>query len=146
MINKAKTSMRKGNMGFGIIIPKNVKEALEHDRINGSNYRAETIVEEYHDVKVEFLLEKKSDKIPPIYQKITCHLIFEVKFDLRRKARDVAGGHLTFTPTSIPYSSAVSRESVQIVFLIAALNGLEVWAADIQNAYLNTPTKEKFGL
>ena len=46
-------------MGFGIIIPKNVKEALEHDRINGSNYWAETIVEEYHDVKVEFLLEKK---------------------------------------------------------------------------------------
>ena len=69
--------------------------------------------------------------------------MFEVKFDLRRKARYVAGGHLTSTPSSMAYSSVVSRESVRIAFLVAALNGLDVWAADIQNAYLNAPTKEK---
>ena len=68
---------------------------------------------------------------------------FEVKFDLRRNARYVAGGHLTETPSSMTYSSAVSRESIRIAFLLAALNGLEVWTTDIQNAYLNTPTKEK---
>ena len=43
------------------------------------------------------------------------------------------------------YSSVVSRESVRITFLIAALNELEVWVEDIQNAYLNAPAKEKFG-
>ena len=83
-------------------------------------------------------------KRPPTYQKITCHLIFDVKFDLIRKTRYLAGGHLTSIPSSMTYSSIVSRESVRIAFLIAALKELEVWAADIQKAYLNTPTKEKF--
>jgi hypothetical protein len=69
--------------------------------------------------------------------------VFEVKFDLRRKARYVAGGHLTSTPSHLTYSSVVNRESVRIGFLIAALNDLDVWAADVQNAYLNAPTKEK---
>ena len=41
------------------------------------------------------------------------------------------------------YSTVVSRESVRIAFLIAALNGLDVLAGDIQNTYLNAPTKEK---
>ena len=41
------------------------------------------------------------------------------------------------------YSSVVSRESIRIGFLIAALNGLNVLSADIQNAYLNAPTEEK---
>ena len=63
--------------------------------------------------------------------------------DLRRKARYVAGGHLTDPPTYMTYSTVVSRESVRIAFLIAALNQLQVLAGDIQNAYLNAPTTEK---
>ena len=79
----------------------------------------------------------------PIYQQITCHLIFDVKFNLRRNARYAAGGRLTSIPISMTHSSVVSRESVRIAFLIAALNELEVWAIDIQNVYLNATTKEK---
>ena len=37
----------------------------------------------------------------------------------------------------------VSRDSVRIAFTIAALNGLDVLVGDVQNAYLNAPTKEK---
>jgi hypothetical protein len=37
----------------------------------------------------------------------------------------------------------VSRESVRIAFLMAALNDLEVLNADVQSAYLNSSTKEK---
>ena len=96
-------------------------------------------------MKVAFKLLKDGEKPPPTFTKITCHLIFEVKFDLRRKARYVAGGHLTDPPSSITYSSVVSQESIWIAFLAAALNGLDVLAADIQNAYLNAPTEEKFG-
>ena len=68
---------------------------------------------------------------------------FEIKMDLCRKARYVAGGHLTDPPTSMTYSTVVSRESVRIAFLIAALNNMEILAGDIQNAYLNAPTSEK---
>jgi hypothetical protein len=41
------------------------------------------------------------------------------------------------------FSSVVTRESVRIAFTMAALNDLEILAGDVQNAYLNAPTKEK---
>jgi len=31
----------------------------------------------------------------------------------------------------------VTRESVRIMFLVAALNGLDILGADVQNAYIN---------
>ena len=61
----------------------------------------------------------------------------------RRKARLVAGGHKTEAPASITYSSVVSRDSVRIALLIAALNELDVLSCDIQNAYLTAPCREK---
>ena len=63
--------------------------------------------------------------------------------DFTRKARFVAGGHKTAPASSITYASVVSRESVRIAFMIAALNDLDVMAADIQGAYLNAPCREK---
>ncbi len=63
--------------------------------------------------------------------------------DFTRKARFVAGGHMTDPLTSLTYSSVVSRVSIRLAFLIAALNDLDILAADIGNAYLNAYTKEK---
>ena len=77
------------------------------------------------------------------FQEIACHMIFDVKMDLTRKARFVAGGHMTEPPASITYSSVVSRDSVRLAFLIAALNDLEILACDVGNAYLNAPCREK---
>ena len=93
--------------------------------------------------KIAFKLLPRGSNPPPGYKKIRCHMNFEVKIDLRRKARYVAGGHLTDPPSSITYSTVVGRESVRIAFLVAALNNLNVLAGDIQNAYLNAPTTEK---
>ena len=76
------------------------------------------------------------------YQHIKCHMIFNVKMDLTRKAWFVAGGHKTDTPTSMTYSSVVSRDSVRITFTYTALMGMDVWAADIGNAYLNANCRE----
>jgi len=50
---------------------------------------------------------------------------------------------MTAPPASITYASVVSRESVCIAFVLAALNGLEIEVADIGNAYPNAPTNEK---
>ena len=77
------------------------------------------------------------------FTEITCHLIFDVKMDLTRKARYVAGGHLTDPPSSMTYASVVSRETVRIAFLIAALNDLRILTGYIQNAYLNAHKKKK---
>ena len=46
-------------------------------------------------------------------------------------------------PKLVTYSSVVSRESVGIAFLVAALNGLQVSECDISGAYLNAPSREK---
>jgi hypothetical protein len=71
-------------------------------------------------------------------------MIFDVKSDtLARKARFVAGGHRTDPPKESTYSSVVSRDSVRLFFLLAALNDVDVLACDVQNAYINAETKEK---
>ena len=68
-------------------------------------------------------------------------MIFDVKMDFVRKGRFVAGGHMTEAPSGITYSSVVSRDSVQLAFLYAQLNNLDVMACDIGNAYLNAPCR-----
>ena len=70
-------------------------------------------------------------------------MIFDVKMDFTRKARFVANGSRTHTPSSVCYSSVVSRESVRLAFLVAAFHDLDVFACDIGNAYLNAPCKER---
>ena len=77
------------------------------------------------------------------YKEIKCYMIFDIKMDLTRKARFVAGGHTTNTPASMTYSSVVSRDSVRITFTYAALMRMDVWAADIGNAYLNAKCRER---
>jgi hypothetical protein len=37
----------------------------------------------------------------------------------------------------LTYASVVSRDSVRITFLLAALNNLDVLCADVGNAYIN---------
>ena len=59
------------------------------------------------------------------------------------KARLVAGGHTAAAPATITYASVVSRESVRIALLLAALNDVEVKTADIENAYITAPCSEK---
>ena len=60
-----------------------------------------------------------------------------------RKARLVAGSHTTATPSSNKYSSVVFTESVRIVFLLAYLNELDIFACNIGNAYFNIKFREK---
>ena len=92
--------------------------------------------------------EVMASDIDAAYQKITCHMIFDVNMldsdgIFRRKARYVAGGHTTETPADLTYASVVSPDSVRIALIIAALNGLDILACDIQNAYLTPQCREK---
>ena len=81
---------------------------------------------------------------PPGYQKIRVHLIFAVKYAGRHKARLVADGHLTPEPVESIYSGVVSLRNLTLVIFLGKLNNLELWGADIGNAYLEAPTEEKF--
>ena len=76
---------------------------------------------------------------------ITGHIVFDVRLgeNFRRKARFCADGHKTGAPASVTYSTIVARDSVRILLLIAALNDLDLLGADVQNAFLMAPNKEK---
>jgi hypothetical protein len=64
-------------------------------------------------------------------------MVYDIKMeDFRRKARFVAGGHMTKMPASNTYTCVILLESVWIALTLAALNDLDVKTADIKNAYL----------
>ena len=76
--------------------------------------------------------------------KIKVHVVFAVKFDGRHKARLVADGHLTPEPIEQLYSGVVSLGNLRLVISLGKLNNLDIWGADIGNAYLEAFTDEKF--
>ena len=93
--------------------------------------------------KAKYDKQKKVLNAPPGYQKIRVHLIFAVKYDGRHIARLLADGHLTPEPVESIYSGVVSLRNSKLVIFLGKLNNLELWGADIGNAYLEAPTEEK---
>ena len=143
IISKVKSSYHRRSHKYGIRVPKTVEEALEFDKQDGSTFWRDAIEKEMKNVRCAFKFDDK-DEIPVAHKDIRVHMIFDVKMmSLVRKARLVAGGHMTEVPKESVYSSVVSRDSVRLAFMSAALNDIDILAADIQNAYLTAPTSEK---
>ena len=69
--------------------------------------------------------------------------MFDVNMDFTRKAIWVLDGHKTPDPIGSTYAGVVSRESVCILFTYSGLNGNDIFAAVIHNAYLQAPTLQK---
>ena len=146
MINQArlKSVRRSPKYKFGFQVPRDYKEALIFDQRNGNNnWRQAT------DLEIQQLFDYDTFKdfgtrgSPEGYQKIRCHFVYNVKHDGRHKARFVAGGHLTDVPLESVYSGVVSLRALRLVLFLAELNGLDLFAADVGNAYLEAKTKEK---
>jgi len=73
----------------------------------------DSISKEMTNVRVAFDILKEGVRVSIGHKQIKCHIIFDVKMeDFRRKARLVAGRHMTDTPKCMPYSSVVGRETV----------------------------------
>ena len=64
------------------------------------------------------------------YQHIKFDMIFDMKMYFTCKACLVTRGHITQTPVSLTYSSEVSRNSVRISLLLAALHNLGILACE----------------
>lgn len=142
IIRKVKSRYWDRTHKYGILLPKTVKEALRIDRETGTTFWQDAIAKEMRNIDCAFMFpEDGQARIG--YQKITCHMIFDVKMTLERKARYVAGGHQTEPTKDITFASVVSRDSIRLAFLVAALNDLDVLSADISGAYLNANAAEK---
>ena len=85
VINKA--AIRVINtIKFGIYIPTRYYKAIELDRINGNTYWQDSTKKKMKNVKAVFKFLDDRSKLPIQFKKITCHLIFDVNFDLTSKS------------------------------------------------------------
>jgi hypothetical protein len=156
IISKVKSRYWRTTHKFGIELPKSVAEAYAIDKRNGTDHWRRAIEKEMAKILGMGAFEVYENASPedlrtgkvklPGFTEIQCHMIFDIKMDgkFTRKARFVANGNQTGDVIpALTYSSVVSRESVRIAFLHAALNDLDVLTCDVSNAYLNAPCREK---
>ena len=143
IISAVKPRLRKVSHKYGVELPSNITEARALDDKNGNTLWTDAVNREMENLKVAVDILPEGSKPPPGYTPSSGHLVFDVRMTLERKARWVKDGHKTPTPEWSTFAGVVSRETVRIALTYAALNSLPVFAADIQNAYLQAPTSEK---
>jgi hypothetical protein len=78
LVCKRTTRYLKRTHKFGIEAPKTVKEALALDRKNGNTLWADAIAKEMKEVCIAFNILPDGHSAPIGYQKILCHMIFDV--------------------------------------------------------------------
>ena len=148
IISKIKSKYWQKTHKYGVRVPKNVHEAREIDAKNGNTLWQDAISTEMKNIRIAF--EQFYGKVEDLkgYERITGHLVFDVKLseNFRRKSRFVDDGHLVETPASITYSTVVSRESVRLLLMIAALNDLDIMGCDVQNNFLSADSLENHWL
>ncbi len=148
MVNQSRIKVTRNapRYKFGYRIPRNYSEVMQFNPKNGN-----TLWREATDLEMSQLVEygtfrdlgHKDTAPPPTgYAKIHTHLVYDCKHDSRHKARMVANGHLTDIPLESVYSSVVSLRGLRIVTFLSELNGLDLWATDIGNAYFEAFTME----
>ena len=132
---------------YGFEIPNNYEDAERLNRENGNDDWKDADKLEHKQLReYDAFTDKRrfaGCRIPRGYQLICVHTIFDVKVDGRHKARVVANGHLTATPTKSVYSGVVSLRNLRPCLFIGELDSMEPWATDIGNAYLEALTCKK---
>jgi hypothetical protein len=92
IISNIKSRYWSSSHKYGFTIPKTVEEAKRIDSENGDTRWWDAIVKEMKNVRPVFkVFEGQENQIPIGYQKIRCHLIFDIKLgeNFRSKARFV---------------------------------------------------------
>ena len=129
---------------YGIEVPCDMCHALELDKANENDLWADAIELKMSKVRVAFNVKQRDSNVRPNYEYLSCYMVFDVKMDFTCKARFVANGAKTRDLPSSTYVGVVSKETIWIVFTYAALNDLDIFAADIKNAYLQALITEKY--
>ena len=143
IISAMKTRLQKTTHKYSIEIPTSVDHAMEVDRKNGNTMWRDALALEMFNVGVAFEILEEGQCAPTGWKKASGHLIWDIKMDFTRKARWVLDRHEMPDPIRSTFAGMVSCKSVRIAFTYAALNGLQVFAADICNAYLQAPSTQK---
>ena len=125
----------------GFQVPKDFNDAISLDKENSTTHWQDEMdleLTQIHDYKVfkdtgKAQFHDGKAVTPDGFQKIRVHFVYAVKHAGKFKARPVADGHLTKEPV-------VSLRSLRMVVFLSQLNDLEIWGADVGNAYLEAYT------
>ena len=142
---KRRATKRRKNEKFGLEVPNlnDIRRSLLIDDETSTSHWRDALTREAKTGLPALSILEDDENVPPGFKFIELLTIFDIKMDLTRKARICARSDQTEAPSSIRYTSVVTRESIQIGFVLASLNGLEVLTADVAGAYLNAPCAEK---
>ena len=83
------------------------------------------------NVLITFDILDEGEDLPVNLKSLGVHLVLDVKMDLTHKTRLVAHGRRIEDPVRTTYAGVASRETVRIALTYAALNGLDILAAEI---------------
>jgi hypothetical protein len=136
IITKIKTCYLRRDQKFGIQIPNIVAGALCIDEETGTTYWGDAIRKEMGG---NIIPEQVSNHQLGLKKSLAPTCLMQ-KWTLPERL-GLWQGHVTEPPSSQTYTSVVSRDSVCIAFLLAALNDLGIMCAE-QGAYLNAPCHE----
>ena len=123
---------------------KTLKQAYEINDETKTEFCANSIAAlEMKTIQPCFNILDDCERPPPGYTFLPHHMVFDVKTNLCHKACLVANGSRTEPSATDCYAGVVSCETVRIMFTYAALHGMDIWARDITNAFIQAPTSIK---
>jgi hypothetical protein len=95
IVNAVNTWFKKKMHKYGIKVPMTVEEAYQIDKETNTDYWHQAILKEMKKNTVAFKFLEEGEHVPVGSTWILFHMIFDVKCNLTRKARFVAGdtGH-----------------------------------------------------
>jgi len=147
MSKNARNAKQQNQEKYGIEIPRNTREALLFDLKNNNMKWADAIAKEMGSLERLNVFEYRSATQQfgktEGWQHAPMHMIFDIKQDLRHKARLVVGGHMIDSSGHNTYSSTISDLSVRLLLTVLIQNGLDMMVGDIGNAFPTAPCAEK---
>lgn len=130
---------------YGIEVPRDCTHAKELDDGIGNTFWQDAIDKELLALtKLEcFEFHPRNKVLPEEYQETRLKWVFDVKNDLRRKARLVCQGQLLDILDHIVYSSVCKQILIRLLLVIANKSKLDVLSGDVGNASPTATTEEK---
>ena len=135
----------KREFKYGIEVPRSWKDLIRLDT-TANNRKWQDAVEKEVSALIQhqcFDFKPPGFKPPSDFQYCRLHFVYDVKNDLRYKARLVCNGSQVDPRGLSTRATVVKTVSVRLLDVIAAAQNLEVLTGDIGNAFIQAHTKEK---
>ena len=116
---------------YGIEVQRDLAHTEQLDTENGNRLRQNAHDKEIFNVSIDFEILENGKPASVGWTKTSRHLIWDLKINFTRKERWIYDRHHPPDPKQSNYTKVVARESILIALTFAALNEIEVTAADV---------------